>query len=238
MSKSHNNFKIKLFTGLTFVIIATAVVFLTFSHKYFVVKIIDIKGNEKISDREVVKRSGIRAGYTSMFFLESRPEELISNNPWVSKVSIVKEFPDKVVIDISESEPFCLTADESDVPYYLTAEGKRIGRASPEYGMDFPIIRSEGKVKQNTLEEAVRLLKLSKSSSLLNWDEISEVRVNHDYGIRIITNDKRFIDFGKGNILSKWYKVEKIISHSRNIDLKEKYINVSSEKMSVINFNI
>ena len=238
MSKLGKNSTIKIFTGLTLVIIAGVVVFLTFSQRYFVVKIIDIKGNEKISDREVVKRSGIRAGYTSMFFPESRAEQLISMNPWVSKVSIVKEFPDKVVIDITESEPFCLTADESDVPYYLTAEGKKIGRANPEYGMDFPIIRTKGKVKKDTLEEAVRLLKLSKSSSLLGWNDISEVRISADYGIRIITTDKRFIDFGNGNILNKWYKVEKIISHSRNIDLKEKYINVSSENMSVINFNI
>lgn len=229
---------IKFIALLAFFTASSAAVLSVIDNRFFVVEIIEINGNEKISDREVVRRSGIRAGYTSMFFLETRAEELIYENPWVSHVSVQKEFPGRVVINIAESTPFCITVDEDDIPYYLTSEGEKIGKAKSKHGMDFPLIRTEGKVNQNTLEEAIRILKLSKTSSILNWEEISEVKVNPDFGIRIFTTDRRLIDFGRGNILSKWYKVEKIISHSRNINLQEQYINVSSENIGVINFNI
>lgn len=228
----------RIFTVLTFVIIASIIGLSTVGNKYFVVEMIEIRGNEKISDREVIKRSGIRAGYTSMFFMENKAEDRIDNNPWVRKVRVTKEFPGKVLVEIEESKPFCITLDDSGIPHYLSTEGRKIGKAKVTYGLDFPIIRTEGKVNQNTLEEAVRILKLSKTSTVLKWEEISEIKVNPDFGIRIFTNDKRLIDFGKGNILGKWYKVEKIISHSRSANLKEQYINVSSEDIGVINFNI
>ncbi len=228
----------RIFLVLTFVIIASIIALSAIGNKYFVVEIIEIRGNDKISDREVIKRSGIRAGYTSMFFMENKAEDHIYNNPWVSNVKITKEFPGKVLIEIKESTPFCILLGDSGIPYYLSTEGRKIGKAKSTYGLDFPIIRTEGKVNQIILEEAVRILKLSKTSTILKWEEISEIKVNSDFGIRILTNDKRLIDFGKGNILSKWYKVEKIISHSRRVNLKERYINVSSEDKGVINFNI
>ena len=229
---------LKIFLFLTFASVLCVTVLTTLGDRYFVVEMIEIRGNEKISDREIIKRSGIRAGYTSMFFMENSAEQYIYENPWVKDVSITKEFPGKVIIDIAESEAFCITVDESDTPYYLSPEGKKIGKAKSVHGMDFPVIRTEGKVEQNTLEEAIRLLKLSRTSDILKWSEISEVKLNPDFGIRIFTTDKRTIDFGRGNILGKWYKVEKIISHSREINLQEQYINVSSKNLGVINFNI
>lgn len=229
---------IRSFFILTLIISASITVLTVSGNRFFTVELIEIRGNDKISDREVVKRSGIRAGYTSMFFLENRAEELIQKNPWVRRVSVSKEFPGRVVVEIAESEPFCITLDETDTPYYMSSEGERIGKAEIKHGLDFPIIRTEGKVKKNIIEEAIRILKLSKTSSILKWEEISEVKVNQDFGIRIFTTDKRLIDFGRGNILGKWYKVEKIISHSRSVNLQEQYINVSSENIGIINFSI
>lgn len=227
-----------LFCALTFLTIASIIALTAGGNRFFTVEMIEISGNEKIPDREVVKRSGIKAGHTSMFFIEEKAESLIEKNPWVKDVQITKEFPGKVKIEIDESGIFCITVDESDIPYYLSPEGEKIGKADYEYGLDFPVIRTQRKVTRNTLEEAIRILKLSKISTILRWEEISEVRVDEDFGIRIFTTDKRLIDFGKGNILGKWYKVERIISHSRNINLEEQYINVSSDNIGVIDFNI
>ena len=95
----------------------------------------------------------------------------------------------------------------------------------------------EGNHNEELVLDAIALLKLSKNSNVLNWKEISEIRLSNNLGIRMITNDRRYIDFGSDNLTIKWYRVEKMISKARSKNLIEKYINVTSEKLGIIDFN-
>lgn len=81
-------------------------------------------------------------------------------------------------------------------------------------------------------------MKLSKHSNVLNWGEISEIIVSNKLGIRLITNDRRYIDFGTGSLVIKWHRMERIISKTRSINLKERYININSKKLAVVDFQI
>lgn len=228
--------------GIFFILLMSALLCATYlligDKKFFTVTVIEIRGNERITDREVVKRSGIIAGYTSMFFLESRAEENIYRNPWAESVRIEKIFPDRVIITIEEAEPFSLKIDETNIAYYISEDGRKRGKAEAKYGLDFPIIRTEGKVKQKLLNEAVRVLNLTKTSAILGWDDISEIRVSNRHGLKIFTNSRTVIDFGTGNTLSKWQRIEKIISFSSGFNLHEQYINVTTEGVGVIDYNI
>ncbi|NIP30853.1 MAG: FtsQ-type POTRA domain-containing protein [Candidatus Dadabacteria bacterium] len=206
--------------------------------KYFTVSEIIIEGNNRIDPSEIIKRSGIRAGVTSMFFLESIAINNIMENPWASKVQIQKEFPGKITINVLESKPYCIIIDDKGKPHYLSENGKKLGPAIIKEGLDFPVILSDGILYSELLDQAIEILNLSKSSSILNWKEISEVNISQEHGLKLITVDKRLIEFGIGNIKSKWYRVEKIISHARTKNLSEDYINISSENLGVVNFNI
>lgn len=205
--------------------------------KYFTVSEIIIKGNEKIESTEIIKRSGIRAGITSMFFFESDAIDKIKENLWAKDVKIKKDFPGKVTIEVTETDAFCIIMDKSGKPYYLNENGDKLGPAVLKEGLDFPIILSDG-IYNDLLDQAIEILNLSKSSSVLNWKEISEVNISQEHGLKLITVDKRLIEFGIGNIARKWYKVEKIITHARTNNLSEDYINISSENLGVVNFNI
>ena len=88
------------------------------------------------------------------------------------------------------------------------------------------------------LAGALEILKLSLESPTLNWREISEINLNSVYGLTVLTTDGRRIDFGESKIPEKWYKVEKIITHARGINLTEKYINISSGKIGVVDFKL
>ena len=223
---------------IIFLIIGSLVSIINISKpKYFTVSEISINGNNKIKSSEIIKRSGIRAGITSMFFLESLAVKKIAENPWAESISIKKEYPGKVTINITETEAFCIMLDETGKPYYININGKKLGPAIMKEGLDFPIILSDG-IYNDLLDQAIEILKLSKSSSVLNWKEISEVNISQEHGLKLITVDKRLIEFGIGNITSKWYKVEKIITHARTKNLSEDYINISSENLGVVNFNI
>ena len=205
--------------------------------EHLTVKEIVITGNSKISSSEIIKRSGIRAGKTSMLFPTSGAKREILENPWVSEVRVKKFLHGKIKVEIYENEPFCIVAREGAEPHYIDAEGRRLGAAEPSRGLDFPVISSREEISPGLLLQAIEILSLSKSSSALDWSEISEIAVEENFGIKLLTVDRRFITFGKNNMKSKWHKVERIIVHSRKNNLVEKDIDISSGDVGVIGYD-
>ena len=54
----------------------------------------------------------------------------------------------------------------------------------------------------------------------------------------MFTVDKKHIEFDTKNIENKWRKVEKIITHAEMMGIEGKYINVTSDSMGVVNFDV
>ena len=202
--------------------------------KHLTVKEVVITGNSKITSSEIIKRSAIRAGSTSMLFSASEAEQKILENPWAAQVRVKKFLHGKIKIEISEKSPFCIVAREGSEPRYIDEQGKNLGVAEPSQGLDFPVISSKGKISPSLMLQAIEILSLSRSSSVLGWSEISEIVVEETFGIKLLTLDRRFVTFGKNNIKNKWRKVERIIVHSRKRNLVEKDIDISSGEVGVI----
>ena len=205
--------------------------------KHLTVKEVVITGNSKISSSEIIKRSGIRAGSTSMLFTTSKAKQEILENPWVSEVLVKKFLHGKIKIEIHENQPFCIVAQEGAEPYYIDVKGRKLGAAEPSQGLDFPVISSKEEISPGLMLQAVEILNLSKSSSTLGWSEVSEIVVEESFGIKLLTLDRRFVTFGKNNMKNKWRKVERIIVHSRKNNLVEKDIDISSGDVGVIGYD-
>ncbi len=204
---------------------------------FFTINHIEVTGTKRVSEKEVLKRSGLRLGGNMFSFFENDVIGEILRNPWIGSAHIKREFPGKVTIKIKEVKPFCLILVEDEL-YYMSKTGDKLGKANFDEGLDFPVLTGESIMKLDLLKEALEILKLSLGSTTLTWKEISEINLNSIYGITVLTTDGRRIDFGESNIVEKWYKVERIITHTRGINLIEKYINISSGKMGVVNFRL
>jgi len=231
------NIMTKRISAVFFLSLCAIVLFAIQPSKHLTVKEIVITGNDTITPYEIIKRSDIRAGRTSMLFSTSEAKQKILENPWVIKARIKKLLHGKIEIDILESKPFCIVTTEGRSPYYVDREGRNLGAIEPSHGLDFPVISSREEISSGLMLQAIEILNLSKSSSTLGWSEISEISVEKEFGIKLLTLDRRFITFGKDNIRSKWYKVEKIISHSRKKNLVEKNIDISSGELGVISYD-
>jgi cell division septal protein FtsQ len=228
---------IKILSVLLVLIALVASAYITLHLGIFTVQEINIIGNTKINEKEILKRSGLRQGESSIFFFEDSVEENILKNSWVKGVSVTKEFPKKVDIQINEEESYCLLFDENGKIFYINKEGKRLGPANFDEGLDFPVLIGEGINDPDLVKEAIQLLELSSVSEVLNWSNISEVHLDSIYGIDVFTVDKKRIEFDTKNIVNKWRKVEKIITHAEIMGIEEKYINITSDNMGVVNFD-
>jgi len=229
---------LKIFSVILVLIVLGTSTYITLNLGIFTVEQINISGNTTIKEKEILKRSGLRRGESSIFFFEDSVEENILKNPWIKGGSVKKEFPKKVDIEIQEEEVYCLFFSEEGELYYLNKVGKRLGPANFDKGLDFPVLIGEGINNPELAKEALEILELSSKSKVLNWSKISEVHLDSIYGINLFTIDKKRIEFDSKNIVNKWRKVEKIISHAEMLGIEETYINVTSDNMGVVNFEL
>lgn len=210
--------------------------YITISLGVFTVHEVTVAGNEKITDKEILQRSGLRLGESSIFFFEDSVAEDILKNPWISSVEVHKEFPKRVHIEIEEEKVYCLVFGSDGRPHYLSSTGKILGTAKFDEGLDFPVLIGDGIENSDLLKEALQILDLSSNSSVLDWSEISEIHIDKIYGINVYTTDQRRIVFDRGDVFRKWRKLESIIQHADGLGLKQAYINISSSDMGVVNF--
>lgn len=229
---------LKILGALLVVAVLGVSAYVTLHLGTFTVQEITISGNTKIKDKEILKRSGLREGESSIFFFETSLEHNIAKNPWVKTVTVVKEFPKKVAIEITEEGAYCLILDENGQAFYINREGKRLGPANFVEGLDFPVLIGEGINDPDLVSEALQILELSSGSKILNWSQISEIHLDSIFGINLFTVDQRRVEFDTKYIVNKWRKVEKIITHARVMGIEERYINISSSNMGVVNFDV
>lgn len=205
---------------------------------FFKIDQIEVVGVKRVSEKEILKRSGLVIGGNMVFFSDVDVTREIMKNSWITDAHIKREFPGKVIVEVKEAEPFCMVLGEDGELYYMNKSGKKLGKANFDIGLDFPILTGEGIEDPKLLGEALEILKFSLRSAVLTWKEISEINVNPIYGITVLSTDGRRVDFGQEDIEKKWYRVEKIISHVRRINLTEKYINISSGKVGIVDFKL
>jgi len=226
----------KVLTAVLVIVLLGVCAYVTRSLGVFTVHEVTVTGNEKILQKEILQRSGLRIGESSIFFFEDRVAEDILKNPWIRSVKVHKEFPKRVYIEIEEEKVYCLVFGSDGNPHYLSSSGKILGTDKFDEGLDFPVLIGDGIEDSDLLEEALQILDLSSKSSVLDWSEISEIHLDKIYGINVYTTDRRNIVFDRGDVFRKWRKLESIIKHADNLGLKQTYINISSSDMGVVNF--
>lgn len=216
--------------------IAAGALLAIFKMDYFYLTDIRVEGARNTSRNEILRRAGLKQGYTSIFFSTGAARAKILENPRIVSIEFTKEFPSTLVVDIEEEVPFCLLRGAEGNLEYLSERGLRLGPATPDEGLDFPVLVSEDIFRPELVTNAIQALKLSRASNVLQWDEISEIHLDPLFGVRLLTRDMRRIDFGENHIRAKWRKVEDIITHSRSINLIEKYINIENGETGVVSY--
>ncbi|MBR2579146.1 MAG: FtsQ-type POTRA domain-containing protein [Clostridia bacterium] len=115
--------------------------------RVFCIKEIVVEGNSLYSDTEILGVSGLHQGDGMLFLNTSKSEkQLYKSFPYIDKVTIQKQFPNKVSVNIETAErTFSVWRD--DVYYVFSARGKLLEKVSelpsetielrvPEFGID------------------------------------------------------------------------------------------------------
>lgn len=119
-----------LYAPLSFILICAALVFGL--SVFFRVSGIEVRGNSLYSDEEIIEAAGIEEG-DNLFFINrfTAYSRIYSRLPYVEDAYISRSLPNKVVIEITESQAIAYVTAE-DGYWAIDRSGKLLSRADAE----------------------------------------------------------------------------------------------------------
>ncbi len=156
----------------------------------------------------------------------------LEKDPWISEVSVERDFKGGVSIKIDEKKPFCLFAKRNGKFFYVNDSGEILGPAPvAPYGMNFPVLSAS----PGFVREGVLALNSSRSAlSAPGWEDISEIVVRDGEGFEIFTRTGEKIELG-AELEAQWEKLERIMRALSARGLEAKYINLRKDGVGIIN---
>jgi cell division protein FtsQ len=148
------------------------------------VRHIDISGNEVVSE-ETLRASLDPVLRKNILSLDlGRWRERILQNAWIKEVSIKRDLPSTLLVEIKERAPAAFFLWEGKV-YLVDAHGLPISSYQEKHsGYDFPFITGlEAASKEDTLQKlclGIEILENIKKHNSVLWEMISEIHVNDE----------------------------------------------------------
>ncbi len=157
---------------------------------YFVIKDVEISGNERLEYHDVIKEAGLEPGLNSLSVSIDDIEMRLKKNPWIKKVSVTRKLPDRVQIDIEEYTPKLWVLADGKMQY-ADINGKVIAPVEPVRFVSLPILEVEKGVAGPDEPIADILQKLNAAGLPVQLDAASWIHVGKTNGIEIYFENTR-----------------------------------------------
>lgn len=187
-----------------------------------------------ITDDEVLKLAGVREGKNIFSFRLAESIQAVEFHPWVKAVSMRRQLPDRVVMEIEERTPLAIVAMGS--LYYLDKDLEIFKKVMPWDSINFPVITGltlreaieNGPEMKRELKKADEIMRLAARSSVLPLERISEIHIDRTIGVEVWTAREAVkIRLGDSGFHKKWTELERVI-----IELDE-----NMEKVALLDMN-
>ena len=109
------------------------------TNQYFELKTINVTGNDRLTYGDILKCGDVALGLNCLEMNVGEVESLLSENPWVQAVTVRREFPDTLHINVTEKVPAFWTR-QGDGLYFADATGKVIAPMHPGEMASLPVL--------------------------------------------------------------------------------------------------
>ena len=100
---------------------------------------ITVTGNMHLAYGQVLEIAGLRLGQNSLGVNVSQVETALSHNPWVAFVTVRRELPDKLFINMVERQPSFWVRQDGQL-YFADAKGTVITQLAPGDSASLPLL--------------------------------------------------------------------------------------------------
>lgn len=113
----------------------------------FQIEAVTITGHKELDEREILQAAGITPKNSLVFLDAAELRERLKSVPLVREAAVRKLFPNRLVIEITEREPFALWQREGDV-HLISSDGMVIDAMQDDRFIDLPFVAGDGANKR------------------------------------------------------------------------------------------
>ncbi len=193
---------------------------------------VEIHGNRHVNQDMILKTCNLRAGINLLSLDTDQLQGNIESMDWVRTARVVRELPDKLVINIKEYRPVALV--NGNGLYLVNINGKIFKKLRGDEHYDLPIITGvdprdveSGELPKYAMS-ALRLIKMaSNGARTLGTGNISEIHVSGGNRLVVYTLDRGIaMRMDASKLKQQFARAEKVLLHLYRSGLYKKAAKV------------
>jgi cell division protein FtsQ len=191
---------------------------------YFNAKIVDVRGNHRISRPEILAQAGFEAGDNILALNLRLIRKRLISHPWINTAQVSRQIPHTIIIRVEEHHP--LAALDLGQRLLINEHGrifKEYTAGDPDHlpvitGIDYTDLSLENQPITEPMETIIHVLQLSrKGESVLPYNGIARLHVDKETGVTLTMREKeRLIKLGFGQFAKKNQKIRQLLEYLEN----------------------
>jgi len=176
---------------------------------------ISVRGVKELTQQEILVLANI-APRTNIFSVNTEDvAKRIAVNPWVRKIYVGRELPNRLVLDVRERTPVALVR-QANAFYLMDAEGFAFKELSREDEVDLAIVTGvdpKAPLPSELLADALKLLEMfSRTGQTASLGTVSEVHIDEVFGVSMVTDKGLHLKFGRDNFTGKLQQLQVVLA--------------------------
>lgn len=208
-------------------------------HPYFAVTEIVVTPTKHVRAGTLLEAAGLRPGI-SVWRVD--PEALavrLEAQPWVRRASVRREFPRRLIVDLTERQPAAILF--LDQLYYVDDTGVafvRVGERDPldlpfVTGVEAAIVADERPFARHAIRQALRLLHAMGAAGLPF--RVSEVHIDREQGVTVFPIEPRVsLTFGWSGFGAKLTRLQRVLDDFRGREAQLREIDLTMGMEAVV----
>lgn len=198
---------------------------------------ISIRGVRELTEKDILTLAKIKPRSNILAVNTRAVAERIAANPWVKKIAVGRELPDRLVLDVSERRPIALVKQTGNF-YLMDAEGFIFKKLSQADDVDLAILTGVNLQENSSsalLAETLKLLEtISSGDQLASMGTVSEINVNEVFGLSILTDKGLHLKLGRDDFAVKISQLDVVLADLEKRGLKNGHLFVDLADISKV----
>ncbi|MBU1745711.1 MAG: FtsQ-type POTRA domain-containing protein [Proteobacteria bacterium] len=197
-----------------------------------------VKGCKELTEKDILSLAAVRSPSNLLTINREAIAHRIRGNPWVQKVSVGREFPDRLVIWVRERRAVALI-DKGNGLYLVDDGGAPFKRLETGEESDLPVLT--GLVREGIVDEEMMkksLILLSDIKGIKDGPEIgivSEIHGNETFGLSLFTDTGLCLQLGFDEYQNKLKRLPPVMADLDRKNLKTGFLLIDLSNPAKIN---
>lgn len=216
---------------LAVAVIAAAVLALKITASKFYVRDITVTGNYHIDKKDILSQLKVGKGDPLLDLKFKNINDRLMGNAWIKKVSLRKQFPGTLHVNIKEAVPVALLSIKKRL-YIIDDDGEILEKIKGDSANFLPVIRDINTKNRKDMKEALKLVKVLSGNNMFADRESVEIGIE-SYGLSMkIDGENMKVGYGRyAEKFERWLELEPEI---RKRGLQIEYVDLRFEDSIIV----